>query len=480
MMRSILFIIALVFAPSLASAQQAPANTVYAGPTTGSAATPSFRALVGADMPLPGASSLGGIESIICGSHTWVNSISSAGVPGCTQPAVSDLSGLPVTIAQGGTGAGTQQGALNAIECTPTRAGDIGYWNGSNWVCFAGNNSGTQVFSENSSGVPSWTGISSTLVPAPQGRLSLTSGVAITTTDVTGATTIFYVCAPLNQVPYYTGSADAIDTITSCNMSLTLESSGTGVENSANVFDVWWWHNSGSPVVCVATNGSGGGWASDTGGSNTARGTGYSQIDLTTRAYYTNKNALTHCYNGTTDYGSISANRATFLGSFYTNGGAGLAEDSAQNRVLSNAYNQQPRPLLRAESATSWSYSTSSYQQANANAANQVTVLSGLSGVAVSLSITETMLNSTATYRSGHVGIGLDSTSVNSATHSGTITANNLGAFSTFGFFTGFPGIGFHKLVWLEEGAGSDTQTWFGTDGVSGTYKNGLDGTVWN
>ena len=63
---------------------------------------------------------------------------------------------VPCTIAQGCTGQITQQAALNAIMCTPTRAGDHAYWNGSNWVCFAGNNSGTQVFSENSSGVPAW------------------------------------------------------------------------------------------------------------------------------------------------------------------------------------------------------------------------------------------------------------------------------------------------------------------------------------
>jgi hypothetical protein len=50
----------------------------------------------------------------------------------------------------------TQQAALNAIMCTPTRAGDLVFWNGTNWVCFAGNNSGTQILSENASGVLAW------------------------------------------------------------------------------------------------------------------------------------------------------------------------------------------------------------------------------------------------------------------------------------------------------------------------------------
>jgi hypothetical protein len=47
--------------------------------------------------------------------------------------------------------------ALANLMPTPTRAGDIVYWNGSNWVTLAGNNSGTQCLVENSSGSPTWT-----------------------------------------------------------------------------------------------------------------------------------------------------------------------------------------------------------------------------------------------------------------------------------------------------------------------------------
>ncbi|MGY4380447.1 hypothetical protein ACVWZ3_008086 [Bradyrhizobium sp. i1.3.6] len=39
---------------------------------------------------------------------------------------------------------------------TPTRAGDVVYWNGTSFVTLAGNNSGTLCMSENGSGVPSW------------------------------------------------------------------------------------------------------------------------------------------------------------------------------------------------------------------------------------------------------------------------------------------------------------------------------------
>lgn len=62
-----------------------------------------------------------------------------------------------LSVARGGTGSGTQSGAAINILPSPTRAGDVLYWNGSTWITLAGNNSGTAVFSENSSGVPSWT-----------------------------------------------------------------------------------------------------------------------------------------------------------------------------------------------------------------------------------------------------------------------------------------------------------------------------------
>ena len=67
------------------------ANTVYAGPTSGGGAAPAFRALVGADLPAPGASSLGGVQSLSCSSHNWFSSLSTSGVFGCTQPSFADL-----------------------------------------------------------------------------------------------------------------------------------------------------------------------------------------------------------------------------------------------------------------------------------------------------------------------------------------------------------------------------------------------------
>lgn len=66
---------------------------------------------------------------------------------------------------------------INGILPTPTRAGDIVYWNGSAWVALAGNNSGTQVLQETSSGVPSWAAAGSGTVQSVTPGAGLVSSV---------------------------------------------------------------------------------------------------------------------------------------------------------------------------------------------------------------------------------------------------------------------------------------------------------------
>lgn len=90
----------------------ANANLVYAGPTSGGAAAPTFRSLVGADLPNPSSSTLGGIQSIAAVSHKFISSISTSGVPALTQPATSDLSDIS-TFNLSTSGTGSLGGALN-------------------------------------------------------------------------------------------------------------------------------------------------------------------------------------------------------------------------------------------------------------------------------------------------------------------------------------------------------------------------------
>lgn len=78
-------------------------NCAVAAPSDGSTGAMSCRSLVGADLPNPSSSSLGGVQSKVSVSHNFLTAISTSGVPAAAQPAFTDISGT-AQISQGGTG----------------------------------------------------------------------------------------------------------------------------------------------------------------------------------------------------------------------------------------------------------------------------------------------------------------------------------------------------------------------------------------
>ena len=61
--------------------------------------------LPAARLPNPSATTLGGIQSLASTPHQWINSVSTTGVPGATQPAFPDISGN-IAVSQMGSGTG--------------------------------------------------------------------------------------------------------------------------------------------------------------------------------------------------------------------------------------------------------------------------------------------------------------------------------------------------------------------------------------
>jgi hypothetical protein len=250
----------------------------------------------------------------------------------------------------------------------------------------------------------------------PQGRLTGTSGAPVMTSDNSAITTIYYDCYNGIAVNYYDGTTDAADNITSCELSDALPASSTGVVNSGDVFDEFYDHVSGK--ICHATNGSGGGWASDTGGSTTARGTGYSQLE-NVRGYWTNKNSITHCYAGSTDKGSLGADKATYLGSFYTTSAGTTkmqflpaAASGGSNCFLGiwNAYNQVTSYCRSEDTAATYNYTTNAWRAFDNNNNNRVTWVDGL-GQSLVRAFETTSSRNTGSGNNNTVNIALDATS---------------------------------------------------------------------
>lgn len=146
---------------------------------------------------------------------------------------LTNATGLPRTSITGlGTNVSTALGnTLNAsgglvgftsafpnIAPTPTRAGDVIYWNGSIWTTLAGNNSGTNILQENASGVPSWVAAGAGTVTsvatsglATGGPISTTGTVTVTAAvksdQTTGSSTTVAVVPGVQQ--YHASAAKA-------------------------------------------------------------------------------------------------------------------------------------------------------------------------------------------------------------------------------------------------------------------------------
>ena len=86
---------------------------------SGYAGLDSSSKLSASQLPNPGSSTLGGIQSFVAQANKWISSISTAGVPSATQPAASDLS-------NGTTGSGSVVLAISPTITTPTISGALG------------------------------------------------------------------------------------------------------------------------------------------------------------------------------------------------------------------------------------------------------------------------------------------------------------------------------------------------------------------
>lgn len=120
----------------------------------------------------------------------------------------------------------------------------------------------------------------------------------------------------------------------------------------------------------------------------TTRGTGAGTTELESKnGVWTNKNALTHAYNNSTDYGSIAANRATLLGTFYTTAAATTRMDPLATAAsggtnsflaLDNTYNQVPIFAVVRDTAADWTYNSTTFRGLNNSYSNRITWVASL------------------------------------------------------------------------------------------------------
>lgn len=266
-------------------------------------------------------------------------------------------------------------------------------------------------------------------------RLTLTTGVPVTTSDVTAATTLY--ASP------YKGSAIALYDGTNWHRRTSTEFSITNAGLSASKpYDVFCYDNSGTPTLELLV------WTNDT-----------------TRA-----TALTTQDGVLCKTGAVTRR---YLGTIYTDASSKF-NDSMALRHVWNYNNRIARPMRVTDGTASWTYNTGSFRQANANTANQLDFVIGYSEDHVQATLTAaSQYNNTGTGPSN--GIGLDSTSSAASYSQAHFVSAAASATETLTIGYGdFPGVGRHTLVWLESGAGATT-TFIGT---SGSNVSVIRGTV--
>lgn len=271
----------------------------------------------------------------------------------------------------------------------------------------------------------------------PCGRLTLTSGLPVTTSDVTAATTVYYTPAgSCNQIALYDGTAWSDYSFVELSIAVPA--------TTATGYDVYAYDNAGVVTLELTA------WT-----------------NLTTRA------TVPVLQNGV--YVKTGALTRRFLGSFRTTGVSGQTEDSVTKRYVSNYYNRVRRTLQRFETTASWTYTTATVRQANGATANQVEIFNCFAGIAMDLGLTAAAVNDAG--NSVSFGIGESSTT----TYTGA-TVTNRGATSPAmsARLVKNPAIGGFTYSWNEwsEAAGG-TSTFFGAPTSFGsTVSFGLRGWI--
>lgn len=286
-----------------------------------------------------------------------------------------------------------------------------------------------------------------------QFRLSLTTGVPVTTADVTGssAVTIF-------AVPYQGNIIDLPDATGAPQRVSSAQFSIAVPATTSQMYDVYAYLNGAVATLELLA------WTNDTTRATALVATGGRLLKT---------GDLTRMYLGSMRTGIVS----------------GQTEDSVAKRFLWNYYNRLPRPVRVLESTASWAYTVATIRQVRAQTSNQIAMILGVAEVPIDLTATATISNGAddTTNMSMATGIGEDSTTAfaTGMTGGGGGVGLGSGSVAVNGSLTArlwkYPAVGYHFYAWLEWSQANGTTTWWGApagyNGPSGS-ANGLTGSI--
>jgi hypothetical protein len=279
--------------------------------------------------------------------------------------------------------------------------------------------------------------------PCAPGRLTLTANTPVPVADPTPSNTVYYSTTKFKggRLGVYTTTTGWSIIVLASDLSLDVTSTGTN----------------GTPIDMFI----------DTTGSNPVL-FGLSWTSANIRA-----TTLVQ-QDAVWGYFPIAGTFSRYIGSVCKESSTSKVRDDATFRYVWNLKNQVLRTMIGFNpAATTWTYTTATWRQADASNMNQVNYLIGIILEAGHIFIT---VNATGSNSSNiavfGVGIGMNSTNMNSAVTAATISTKpgTLGAVPNLlisATLTTLPQImGTNYSAWLEYSTAANTTTWTGTDGV--------------
>ncbi len=272
-----------------------------------------------------------------------------------------------------------------------------------------------------------------------EGRLTLTSGTARTTADVTGATSVYFTPDIGDRITIYDGTRLKLYVFTELTLAL-------GTLTSDLPYDVYIYDNSGTLTLesLAWTNG-------------TTRATA---IVRQNGAWY-KTGALTRRY----------------LGTFYTTATT-TTEDSDGKRFLFNAHNRIPKTVAATDSSTaSWTYATATWRSANADATLRVQIINGLAEYPIDLLVAGTVGGQAII-----MGVGENVTNASACTGDDGLCflcdpAGGSTILPASATLKKVPAVGFNFYQWVENAISASSGTLY--NWASGGRQSGMHGTWW-
>lgn len=288
----------------------------------------------------------------------------------------------------------------------------------------------------------------------PGGRLTLTSGTPVTTSDVTGAATLYYTPYVHDTIVLWDGARWRPVTFAETSLAL-----GTMTAN-AN-YDVFGYLSGGALALEKLV------WTSDT-----ARATAVTIQD----GRYCKSGDKTRLYLGTFRSTSTTTTEDS---------AGGVTSQVGGKRFVWNMYNRVKRGARVIDTTDSWTYAVDTVRQANAANGNKLEIVQGMPSDSYSAQLRSTAYLSGNSSRAAKVGIGVDSVSVFSGTSQGgfcyspsALGSTPVGLYAPVsGEWSGALGTGYHYLAWLEKG--SDGECAFLGDNGGDGQQSGMSMESW-